>query len=140
MPAASPHASTTHYRRPLLTARVCRCVSHRIVFIDEELIYVTGIGFFGMPAAVPKVFSGQRAACAQASGDARPACPSERPRAHMGSRAGATAQPLRARSGARPLGRSRGSPLAGDEERQAGAAADPRTLVHGPIHHPYMYG
>ena len=115
-------------------------MSHRIVFIDEELIDVTGIGFFVIQAAVPMQFSGRVGAHAQASGDARPACPSERPRAHMGSRAGATAQPLRARSGARPLGRSRGSTLAGDEERQAGAAADPRTLVHGPIHHPYMYG
>ena len=140
LPAASPHASTTHSRRPLLTARVCRCVSHRIVFIDEELIYVTGIGFFGMPAAVPKVFSGQRAACAQASGDARPACPSERPRAHMGSRAGATAQPLRARSGARPLEESRANVLAVDEERQAGAADAPRTLAYGSMCDPYLYG
>ena len=42
------------------------------------------------------------------------ACPSESPQAHMGSRAGATAQPLHARYGGRPLDRTRASTLAGD--------------------------
>ena len=74
------------------------------------------------------------------TGDAPPACPIERPRAHMGYCAAATAEPLRARSGARPLDEGRATMLAGDGERQAGAADAPRTLVHGPIHHPYLYG
>ena len=51
-----------------------------------------------------------------------------------------TAQPSFARSGARPLDEGRATKLAGDGERQAGAADAPRTLVHGPIHHPYLYG
>ena len=101
---------------------------------------MTDIVFFGIQAAVPMQFSGLRGVHAQASGDARPACPSERPRAHMGSRAAPTAQPLFARSGARPLDEGRATTLAGDGERQAGAADAPRTLVHGPIHHPYLYG
>ena len=115
-------------------------MSHRIVFIDEECIDVTGIVLFGVLAAVPTQFSGQFGACAQASGDAPSACPIERPRAHMGCCAAATAEPLRARSGARPLDEGRATILAGDGERQAGAADAPRTLVHGPIHHPYLYG
>ena len=78
-------------------------------------------------------FSAQRGARAQARRDARPACPSERLQAHMGSRAAPTAQPLFARSGARPLDEGRATTLAGDGERQAGAADAPRTLVHGPI-------
>ena len=82
-PAASPHASTAHSRRPLLSAHVCRGVSHRFVFIDEELIDVTDIVFFGIQAAVPIQFSGLRGVHAQARGDARPACPSERLQAHM---------------------------------------------------------
>ena len=109
-------------------------------FIDEERIDVTDIVFFGIQAAVPIQFSGLRGVHAQARGDACPACPSERLQAHMGSRAAPTAQPLRAQSGGRPLDEGRASMLAGDGERQAGAADAPRTLVHGPIHHPYLYG
>jgi len=30
--------------------------------------------------------------------------------------------------------------LAGDGERQTGAAAALRTLVYGPMHDPYLYG
>ena len=70
-------------------------------FIDEERIDVTDIVFFGIQAAVPIQFSGLRGVHAQARGDARPACPSERLQAHMGSRAAPTAQPLRAQSGGR---------------------------------------
>ena len=110
------------------------------MFIDEERINVDGIVLFGMTAAVPAQPSARAGARAQARGDARRACLSERSHACMGCRAAATAQTLRARAGAGALGRDRGTMLAGDGERQAGAAADLRTLVHGPIHHPYMYG
>ena len=55
---------------------VCCSVSHRIAFIDEECIDVTGIVLFGIQAAVPTQFSGLRGVHAQARRDARPACPS----------------------------------------------------------------
>ena len=115
-------------------------MSHRIAFIDEECIDVTGIVLFGIQAAVPTQFSGLRGVHAQARRDARPACPSERLQAHMGSRAAPTAQPLRAQSGGRPLGITRASTLAGDRASQAGAAAAPRTLVDGPKVTQYLYG
>ena len=107
-------------------------MSHRIAFIDEECIDVTGIVLFGIQAAVPTQFSGLRGVHAQARGDACPACPSERLQAHMDCRAAATAQPLRARPDIRTLGRTWESMLAGDRASQAGAAAAPRTLVDGP--------
>ena len=139
-PAASSHASSTHSRRPLLTTHVCRGAYYRIVCTDEERIDVDGTVLFGSQATVPTVSSGRAGARAQARGDAPRACLSERPRARMGSRAAETAQPLRARAGAGAFGRTRGSMLAGDGHGLADSADAPRTVVHGPIHHPYAYG
>ena len=101
---------------------------------------MTDIVFFVIQDAVLMQFSGPRGVHAQARGDARPACPSERLLAHMGCRAAATAQPLRARPDIRTLGRTWESMLAGDTASQAGAAAAPRTIMDGPIGDPYLYG
>ena len=66
-PAASPHASDTHYRRLLLTALICCCVSHRLVFTDEEGIDAIGnLLLFGFLAADLMQFSGQRGVHAEA--------------------------------------------------------------------------
>ena len=130
-PAASPHASDTHFRRLLLNALICCCVSHRLVFTDEEGIDVIGDLLFGVLAADLMQFSGPRGVHAEARGDARPACPRERLQAHTGCRAAATAQPLHARTDSRRLGRTWESMLAGDKASQPGAVAAPQTLMYG---------
>ena len=70
LPAASPHASYTHSRGPLLNALICCCVSHRLVFTDEEGIDVIGNLLFGSLAADLMQFSGPRGVHAEARGDA----------------------------------------------------------------------
>ena len=108
----SPHASDTHFRRLLLTALICCCVSHRLVFTDEEGIDAIGNLLFGFLAADLMQFSGQRGVHAEARGDARTVCPRERLEAHMGCRAAATVQLLHARPDSRELGRTWESRLA----------------------------
>ena len=76
-PAASPHASDTHFRRLLLNALICCCVSHRLVFTDEEGIDAIGNLLFGFLAADLMQFSGQRGVHAEARGEARLAYPRE---------------------------------------------------------------
>ena len=70
LPAASPQASYTHSRGPLLNALICCSVSHRLLFTNKECIDVSGNLLFGFLAAVLMQFSGPRGIHTEAHGDA----------------------------------------------------------------------